>query len=1222
MFDLVWFLAIVYLIGGLNDLFLDLVFYLGPLRRMLSQGRENPRCDEWELHAEPEKPIAILIPAWDESSVIGAMLDSTCDRLDYANYDIFVGTYPNDEATQFEVARAAFNRPRIHRVVCPNPGPTSKADCLNWVVEAIKLNEIETGKRYEIFVLQDAEDVVHPLTLKVFNRFIPDYDLIQVPVIPYERELHKITGNTYLDEFAENHLKGLVSRLAVGGMVPSAGVGTGFSRAACDELAEQTNHVLFPPVSLTEDYDFSFRLFRNQRKSGLAEVWVDRTDARGRHVKELVAIREFFPANFSDSIRQKQRWLLGITFQGAQKLGWGSGLRERYMLLRDRIGVATSLLNVLAAFVFFRIGELILEALVHDQSWNALLSAPAHPHWLDLIIDLNLCLLANRIFQRGAFVARVARRRQILMTPVRMLWGNVIDFYCAFHAVRRFTHSQYTGKPLKWLKTTHEYPNVETLLRRHRPLGDILLERRLITPEQLRYSLAIQNRPEFRKVLLGEILVALPAITDQQLFEALSLQNRAKATLTAPIDLDSEDIPLNINQLVASQIPASPNGTVTAPSPFPSQLTAAAPPPGPTTLRSFYDEKTALANDSNPILADPVARSSRHIPPASPSGERPAGRLYTFAGAASRRRPAPNRLRFDPPTQPADLLPFPRESEESASRVSAPTANTDEHLSGRLTLTDPPPATAGSPTLAELAWDQPSAEPEAPDPAPATPDPNTLRPLTPGPNSKFRMLNPFRESVLIAPELTPRPRFQAPTAITRVISPRSIAPTSYRRTIMLHSAGTDWKPSTPKRYAVVIGTRPEAIKLAPVIAELRARAAAEKRPDDVFVCTTGQHQDLVLEPLSLFGIVPDLDLGLMEPNQTLAAIGARVLQSFAEVIAILQPEWVIVQGDTATTAMAAMAAFYAGVKVAHVEAGLRTYDLKNPFPEEANRRMVGIVASMHFAATEAAKKNLVREGVLESAIRVTGNTGIDALQLHCNRIGLPLVSPRRVLNAETGEESEAQTLNPIRVLVTAHRRENLESGIHDICQAIKDLTKAHPDRFHFVWPLHPNPRVSDLASRYLTGVRDVTLIPAVGYDRLLSLISQCDLVVTDSGGLQEEAPSFGKPVLILRQATERPEGVWAGVARLVGTDSAQIFTAVEELSAQIEADFARRRELDIPPAAPANPYGDGFASARIADFFAGLPVHEFGYTAPTPSRIRSFPPRGASGSRPAAQAIN
>lgn len=1135
MLDLEWFLAVAYLIGGLNDLFLDLVFYLKPLRRFLAQGRENPRCAEWELHAQAEKSIAILIPAWDESAVIGAMLESTSDRLDYANYDIFVGCYPNDEATQFEVARAAFDRPRIHRVVCPNPGPTSKADCLNWIVEAIRLKETETGKRYEIFVLEDAEDVVHPLTLKVFNRFIPEYDLIQLPVIPYERSLYNITGNTYLDEFAETHLKSLTSRLAVGGMVPSAGVGTGFSRAACDELAEQTNHVLFPPVSLTEDYDFSFRLFRNQRKSGLAEVWVDRTDARGRHVKELVAIREFFPNTFGDAIRQKQRWLLGITFQGAQKLGWGSGWRERYMLLRDRVGVATSFLNLVALFIFFRMGDLMIEAHLRGLPWTTDMPPydPGSP--LAILIDINLLLLLNRIFQRSAFTARVARMRQIFIAPVRMLWSNVIDFYCAVHAVRRFTHSEMTGKPLKWLKTAHEYPNVETLLRRHRPLGDILLERRIISPEQLRAGLAIQSRPGYRDRYLGEILVAIPVMTQDDLLEALSIQTRTKITLREPVSelVDAQDVPLIINQVV--KMPSQPlaPGRISSPSVFPSQLMAAAAAPGSPAMQ----------------FGDPVARATR-----------PVLRSYTFQGAANRPRP------------------------------NAPGSN----VPGGLHLRPNTPKSWRQQDLPAVS-------------AALAPQPKALVQEMPAPAS-LPVPSPAR--------MAGQP--EGDLAITRVVSAKAFptatrsVPTFYsRRITMLHTVNNDWKPSVHKRFVVVIGTRPEAIKLSPVIAELRGRQVASNAPDDVFVCTTGQHQDMVLEPLALFGIVPDLDLGLMEHGQTLAEIGARVLDHFAQVLAELKPEWVIVQGDTATTAMAALAAFYAGVKVAHVEAGLRTHDLRNPFPEEANRRMVGIVTAMHFAATEGARKNLLREGVQEQNIRVTGNTGIDALRLHCERLGLAMTSPT-LPHADS----------PLRILVTAHRRENLESGIHDLCQAIHALVEAHPDRFHFVWPLHPNPRVSDIARRYLAGLRDVTLTAAVSYDRLLALLAQCDMVVTDSGGLQEEAPSFGKPVLILREATERPEGVWAGIARLVGTDPAQIQAAVETMALQIEADHARRRASDIPPALPENPYGDGRASTRIADYFADKTVREFAY-APAAAKLPGFPhSRSNSGIRQALQSVH
>lgn len=1083
-----WLLAVVYLIGGLNDFFLDLVFYVKPLRKALAQGRENPRCEETELHETPEQSIAILIPAWDESAVIGAMLESTSDRLDYAHYDIFVGCYPNDEATQFEVARAAFDRPHIHRVVCPNAGPTSKADCLNWIVEAIKLKESETGKRYEIFVLHDAEDVVHPLALKVHNRFIPEYDLIQLPVIPYERPLRNITGNTYLDEFAETHLKGLVSRLAVGGMVPSAGVGTGFSRAACDQLAEQTHHVLFPPVSLTEDYDFSFRLYRNQRKSGLAEVWVDRTDARGRHVKELVAIREFFPATFADSVRQKQRWLLGITFQGAQKLGWGSSLRERYMLLRDRIGVVTSFFNLIALFVFVLIGDRIVEARIAHLAWNSNLAAFTPAHWLSVVIDLNLLLLLNRLFQRGAFVARVARRRQALAAPFRMLWSNVIDFYCAIHAVRRFAHSEYTGKPLKWLKTAHEYPNVETLLQRHRPLGDILLERRLISPDQLRDGLATQRQPAFRDRYLGEILVESSFLRPEQLLDALAVQTLTKASLRAPIDdlVDQrEATPLVINQ---------PAGLPSQPSAYPSQLT-----PAPPAIGSVGQAVPAFAIS---LPSDPVARASRGLP--SPRTLPGTGRTFEFASAPRRRysaRPSATR------TSPAQT------SSSPSPKLQSHNINSDY---------------AGS---------------------------------------------PITQITRVAASV-PAPALQRRFNLLHILAPRQpdASPVSSKKS-----------ESTPeqKRFLIVIGTRPEAIKLAPVIAELRARARTQQCADDVCVCITGQHGDMVHEPLALFGITPDVDLHLMQPGASLAQLSATILESFSHVLTQVRPEWVIVQGDTATTCMAALAAFYAKVKVAHVEAGLRTHDLQNPFPEEANRRMVGIVATVHFAATSAARTNLLREGVPEASVRVTGNTGIDALNLHCKRLGLSLT------------DRSASGPGPVRVLVTAHRRENLESGLQAICESIHTLVSTHPDRFHFVWPLHPNPRVSELAQSRLAGLRDVTLTPAVSYDQLLALLAQCDVVLTDSGGLQEEAPSFGKPVLILRQATERPEGIWEGMARLVGTHAPAIQAALEELAASIEQQKSRSGTADPEPATPRNPYGDGQASSRIADFLTGQPVREF-----------------------------
>lgn len=392
---------------------------------------------------------------------------------------------------------------------------------------------------------------------------------------------------------------------------------------------------------------------------------------------------------------------------------------------------------------------------------------------------------------------------------------------------------------------------------------------------------------------------------------------------------------------------------------------------------------------------------------------------------------------------------------------------------------------------------------------------------------------------------------------------------------MLHDVASQWKTPFPsKRILVAIGTRPEAIKLAPLVRELQTRIGARGGPQAVYVCATGQHQDMVDEALAAFGVEVDLNLDVMTPGQSLASISARVLARFEQVIEEFQPDWVVVQGDTATTAMAGLAAFYAGVRVAHVEAGLRTRDLQQPFPEEFNRRMVGMFATIHFAATEWAKNNLLREGVAEEDIVVTGNTGIDALRTNCDRLGIRL-ERQRPLHA-----------GPVRVLVTAHRRENLEEGIPSICEAIAHLVTKNPGKYVFLWPMHPNPRVNEIAMSYLGEHRDVLLTGPAKYDELLGYLDQCDVVLTDSGGLQEEAPSFGKPVLILREKTERPEGVRAGMAWLVGTDRGRIESALEQLAQQI----AEHRTLRTPY----NPYGDGYASARIADFFGGKHVHQFG----------------------------
>jgi adsorption protein B len=541
-------LSALYLLGGFDDLFMDLVFYCKPLRRALGRVDEISKTEK-ELLACPEKWIAILVPAWDESAVISRMVATNCERLEYEKYDIFVGTYPNDEATQFEVDKAAWEYPRVHKVVTADPGPTSKADCLNWIVEAIRIEERKRGIRYEIFVMQDSEDVVHPLVLRLFNALIPSYDMVQVPVLPYERPLIQLTGGMYLDEFAESHQKGLLARQAICGMVPSAGVGTGFGREALDELAEKSRNQLFRLNSLTEDYDFAFRLCENGRRSCVANVWVP-TDAWRAWQKantlpllpssapgmwpaaedeepemELIATREYFPARLRDAIRQRSRWMLGIVFQGWQHLGWGHTLCLRYTLFRDRKGLFSGLLNLISyGFLLGLLGIAVFDS-AQGRLWSTHWPQPQQlgPWWRWAVI-LNLSMQANRILQRMICTGLVSDFRQVLVSPVRMLWASLVDIFTTLHALNRFTSSCITGQPMKWAKTAHEYPTQELISARHRKLGELLMQTRVISPAQLVAALDAQKH---RRDPLGRILVEMNVITESQLENALQSQSSA-----------------------------------------------------------------------------------------------------------------------------------------------------------------------------------------------------------------------------------------------------------------------------------------------------------------------------------------------------------------------------------------------------------------------------------------------------------------------------------------------------------------------------------------------------------------------------------------------------------------------------------------------------------------------------------------------------------------------
>ena len=370
-----------------------------------------------------------------------------------------------------------------------------------------------------------------------------------------------------------------------------------------------------------------------------------------------------------------------------------------------------------------------------------------------------------------------------------------------------------------------------------------------------------------------------------------------------------------------------------------------------------------------------------------------------------------------------------------------------------------------------------------------------------------------------------------------------------------------------KTVVAFVGTRPEAIKMAPVVRTL----AATKGLRTILV-STGQHREMLEQALGLFGLVPDHSLDVMRPDQTLAGLTSRMIAAIDPLLAELAPDFCLVQGDTTSTFVAGLASFYRRIPFGHIEAGLRTGDLLAPFPEEGNRRLVTAVAQLHFAPTEGSRENLRREGVPEETIEVTGNTVVDALFLEMERQRRPEVDAKlkETLAAELGPGWWQQPI----VLITGHRRENFGHGFDEICRAIAKLSGEFPDH-SFIYPVHLNPNVQEPVRRLLGGRGNVRLIRPQDYSAFVALMRASRLIVTDSGGVQEEAPSLGKPVLVMRDKTERPEGIAAGTVRLVGAHCDPIVAGVREL---LTSETAYRRMAEAK-----NPYGDGRASERIRD---------------------------------------
>lgn len=362
---------------------------------------------------------------------------------------------------------------------------------------------------------------------------------------------------------------------------------------------------------------------------------------------------------------------------------------------------------------------------------------------------------------------------------------------------------------------------------------------------------------------------------------------------------------------------------------------------------------------------------------------------------------------------------------------------------------------------------------------------------------------------------------------------------------------------------IIFGTRPEAIKMAPLVKEFQKHSEFETK-----VCVTAQHREMLDQVLNFFDIIPDYDLNLMKPNQNLYSLTADIITDMKDVLDDFKPDFIYVHGDTTTTMAASIAGFYSGAKVCHVEAGLRTHNKHSPFPEEINRQVTGRIADYHFAPTEQSKKNLISENVAEENIIITGNTVIDALLYSSDRVDT-------LQNNEIEGLKNIVDINKKLILVTGHRRENHGQGFINICEALKEIAIANSD-VQIIYPVHLNPNVKEPVYEILSEIKNIQLIDPLAYPAFVWLMTHSYMIITDSGGVQEEAPSLGKPVLVMRDTTERPEAVTAGTVILVGTDNNKIISETQNLL----SDGKRYQNMS----ALHNPYGDGKACERIVEF--------------------------------------
>lgn len=451
----------VFFVNGIDELIFDLVFLVWRVVKRVIFRKHHLPLTESLLAGEPEKPAAILVPAWHEAGVIGAMLEHNLRNLRYSNYHIFVGVYPNDPSTRAAVEDVAARHGNVHVAVLNHPGPTNKADCLNGIFAVLPAYEHDLRIQFEIFVINDAEDAAPRYELKIFNHLIPRKDIIQLPVFPIPVRWWEFTGGHYLDEFAHMHLRDMRVREWLTGAIPTAGVGCGFSRRCIEAATRHGNGLPFDTDSLTEDYEFSLKL----SAAGMEEIFFDdivrpRPERLTglRWADQLPAVTEAFPRRFWPSVRQKTRWILGIALQGWDHLGWRASWSGRYMFLRDRKVLVNSVAILLGyVFVIALMGVWAARIVMHDDVRFPVLIQPEGWLWGMLMANFGFMLL--QLATRVAAVWTIYGPGDALLSIPRAIWGNVINTVATFRAMWQFATAWRSRKALVWEKTQHEYPH-------------------------------------------------------------------------------------------------------------------------------------------------------------------------------------------------------------------------------------------------------------------------------------------------------------------------------------------------------------------------------------------------------------------------------------------------------------------------------------------------------------------------------------------------------------------------------------------------------------------------------------------------------------------------------------------------------------------------------------------------------------------------------------------